>query len=379
MYRSKISVCGTNNMEQNNKFKGSFTHNDTNYIKGVAIILMILHHTNMTRAYEVYSPLDASLFDILIHISKCCVAIFTVLSGYGLSESYSYKKGQKIVHFSLRHMKKLYLSYWFGFLITCIFLVFIGVDIMGLYGRPPYCYVYFIRDLLGISYFSQITPTINSSLWYISTVIIFYFMFPIVYKAMYKLKKLDILILLAAAVPWVIKIFFENGEKISTDRELFYFFTFCLGIYLSKHSMLNKFAYYYKALPKALYKFAVTLAFALLFFICVLLRSRFGVVTDNISAPVIILLCVCINNLFRHAALYDVLRELGSKEYDMYLMHIIVCIYTPLIGFKNNIYLTIFNVIMVYCIALLMRTQKNYLRNGFNTVIYKRLKKYNNK
>ena len=74
-----------------------FTIRETNICKGIAILFMILHHA--VRKY--YNSFDLSWYAenstsiyymILLFFStagKVCVPLFTVLSGYGISKSYS--------------------------------------------------------------------------------------------------------------------------------------------------------------------------------------------------------------------------------------------------------------------------------------------------
>ncbi|WP_222422519.1 acyltransferase family protein, partial [Yersinia rohdei] len=70
-----------------------FTKKETNYIKGIAIILMLMHHL---FAFPDRIPHDANIINslpfiganvdnYLANFGKICVAIFLFISGYGFA------------------------------------------------------------------------------------------------------------------------------------------------------------------------------------------------------------------------------------------------------------------------------------------------------
>lgn len=66
-----------------NKIDYRISLNETNAIKGIAIIAMLVHHL----FYE-YPEYGESTYQLAL-IGKVCVAMFLFLSGYGLSVQYS--------------------------------------------------------------------------------------------------------------------------------------------------------------------------------------------------------------------------------------------------------------------------------------------------
>lgn len=64
----------------------ALTLKDTNILKGVAIILLILHHCWCTgKGYDDIILYGHPLFQNIGIFSKLCVALFVFLSGYGLT------------------------------------------------------------------------------------------------------------------------------------------------------------------------------------------------------------------------------------------------------------------------------------------------------
>ena len=68
------------------KSKLIFGKNETAIIKGVAILLMLIHHLFMnTEGINYYSQ---DFFNHLSSIGKICVSIFSFITGYGIYISY---------------------------------------------------------------------------------------------------------------------------------------------------------------------------------------------------------------------------------------------------------------------------------------------------
>lgn len=69
-----------------------FTKSDTSVMKGVAIILMLIHHLfysdELIRKCTLILPYEDKLLLLFSSLSKVCVAIFVLISGYGLYKSY---------------------------------------------------------------------------------------------------------------------------------------------------------------------------------------------------------------------------------------------------------------------------------------------------
>ena len=67
--------------------KNCFTKRHTNILKGIAVILLVIHHSFPAIPKE-YLHEQALLITQLVSAAKLCVGIFAVLSGYGMYMSY---------------------------------------------------------------------------------------------------------------------------------------------------------------------------------------------------------------------------------------------------------------------------------------------------
>ncbi len=107
-----------------------FTRRDTKIMKGVAILLMICHHTfsfadrlNGVGYVSLFSLFGYPFAAYFGHFCRVCLYIFTLLGGYGAYISAS--KTEDLSDMTRRHLFSLYTSYWKIFAI-CVPLYFLA-------------------------------------------------------------------------------------------------------------------------------------------------------------------------------------------------------------------------------------------------------------
>lgn len=174
---------------------------ETNILKGIAIIMMYIHHlfylADRLNYYDV-QPMVISK-ELLVKIGgygNICVALFAFLSGYGLTKTYI--KGSNSAKGILRRILRLQLS-----VVICLLL---GLLVATLIGEHTYADVYledgivnsiyyFICDALGISYLLG-TPSYNGAWWYLSIAIWIISFIPIVCWFIEKMGKKIVIFLI---------------------------------------------------------------------------------------------------------------------------------------------------------------------------------------
>ena len=111
------------------------TREDTKMIKGIAILLMLLHHLWGFTDRLPGGYLDQSFlifgYDAAFYIAgfgKICVSLFFFVGGYGVYVS-SYGKKYDLV----AKLKSLYISYW------KVFLIFVPIAFLFFANQPAYC------------------------------------------------------------------------------------------------------------------------------------------------------------------------------------------------------------------------------------------------
>ena len=110
----------------------AFTRDDTLALKGLAVLLMIMHHVLISDYYDDPSVLRESkfLFDRyrLIVLGKVCVGLFMFVTAYGYS-----LKNNRSWHYSFSHIKLLLVRYWALLVVFIILGVIAGNQPTGMF------------------------------------------------------------------------------------------------------------------------------------------------------------------------------------------------------------------------------------------------------
>ena len=156
-----------NLVKKHNLFPGDLTGSPDNYfsinkecteqIKGLAILAVLIAH------YSVVMDIKSSL----LYFGAQGVAIFLILSGYGLTLSYNKTKNK---NFFSKRFSKVFVPY---------FIVTLGWIIMNtMYFHITYAKRTIFFALIGF----DIHRSIDGTMWYISFVILWYFIFYFTFK-----------------------------------------------------------------------------------------------------------------------------------------------------------------------------------------------------
>lgn len=289
----------------------TFTKRDTDIVKGLAVCLLLIHHLYMGVLPAPISLLGNPPTAVFATLSKVCVAIFTLLSGYGLTLSYA-KSGTKPLRFTLRHVLGLMKPFWVIFAIFFISGTFLCRD--GF--TPAQCYddgfgglcnvladFFALRPLLG-------TGTMNQTWWYMEAALVLYVFFvPI----RFLVKKVPYIALPIFSLPllW----YFIRGNNVwDTCREIYWFFPFAVGIFAAQHDLLTKFCNWVKKFPCRM----LLLSFALLT-VCAVIRAKLGLAFDTFFALSVILFMRA--SLCRIPYVSSALALAGKCSADIFMSH----------------------------------------------------------
>lgn len=172
--------------------KTSFTKRDTNIIKGMAIIFMMIHHCfNSTKRYVgidvIFAPLNQHIVTYLAAFLKICVPMFVFLTAYGITVSLKKKHntlditGKQMVSYTKHRMFNLYTGWLWVFVLCEIFCMVYSRLPLEVYGKNVKGVVYFFIDGLGIANLFG-TPTLVGTWWYMSLAISLIIVLPILIK-----------------------------------------------------------------------------------------------------------------------------------------------------------------------------------------------------
>lgn len=162
-----------------------FSKDVTLSLKGIAILLMLIHHLfscfpDFVEKYKVSSlllPMDKVMG--LSTLSKLCVAVFVFLSAYGMTVSFCQSRGPRPDSGVIKRYKKLALGFFLVYVLSILtsFLRQGGIGIYFSQGKARGL-SYMLLDALGLSAFFT-TPTYNETWWYMSVAILLVFAAPV--------------------------------------------------------------------------------------------------------------------------------------------------------------------------------------------------------
>lgn len=97
-----------NKMRTTFENENCFSRNDIYVVKGIAIVAMVLHHVypNSTGT-PIYMLDNKDAIGLVASCGKLCVSLLTILSGFGLTESYKKRECEDFrqnIKFVLSHL-----------------------------------------------------------------------------------------------------------------------------------------------------------------------------------------------------------------------------------------------------------------------------------
>lgn len=303
----------------------SFSKTDTNILKGIAILLMYVHHlfySADTRGMELVNfwLLPESRVIAIAKMCKLCVAVFVFLTAYGTTVSFQryWEKAEKPDCFS--YSMRRYLSMMTGF-----WLVFVDCQLISFFTERTRVSIYgeglvsrwfnTVIDFFGLAKAFD-TPTYNATWWYMSVAALLVFLIPPLIWAAKRLRW--------SLIPLVILIPRLFGGKPGSNGWR-YLLPVAVGILLAQEGVFEKVGELVSR-KKALYGagFPILAAGTLFFMLCV---RKFGM-PGVFEAPAVFCLALLVYGyLSRVPVLSGVLEVLGRHSMNMFLTHTLVKAY----------------------------------------------------
>lgn len=341
----------------------NYSKNDTMIAKGFAAILLLIHHLFYTTDYAFSSFLFSREGWVnLAKISKVCVAMFLILSGYGLAKSFE-KHQLSSFSFVKRHLLKVYTGFWMIFALSLIPLCFAYKG--KTFGSTWVDGIQFIEDFLGIRlWFGEYGY--NPTWWFLSLIIPLYILFPLLYKSV---QKKPVELLLASFFIFLLGGIFKYSFCWLLKT---WSFPFVLGIFSAKYDLFDR-------IKKSSYPGMKTCLFILLIGLCALrlrelklLDAGAMLIFDGLTAFVFIAASYVFINAETKIA--RVGAFIGKNSMNIFLMHTFVFFtyfqkfsyslkYPPLILLQLLLICLAFSVILEktkeMCLQILKRGKKN--------------------
>ncbi len=336
----------------------SFSKDDTQILKGVAILAMILHHVAPNNtSVPVYLWDSFSLEFLLASCGKVCVSVLTVLSGFGLAESFKRLKEKSFlstVKFTVSHLIQLYSLFWSATVLVSLMYFIKGTNP---YGSGLLGIKNIICAATGFGYVLK-TPTVCGG-WYIAAIIVFYLLFPLVN---FLTKKIKWGMLIITYLPWVYYIY-KKDINMHTDWWLFYLCSFVFGIYLSQSEFLAK--------QRKISNIFLSVGSCVFLVGAIILRAYVTLPADIVLAFALVEFEIFVLNkipVFR-----DFLKVLGKNSSNMWLIHYAVLQDFLSLSFRTTFWRYSYIVFITLGISVVLEMIKN--GTGF-TKLVKYLRSY---
>lgn len=300
-----------------------FSKSDTNAMKGIAILLMMIHHC--FREKSLYAGIDVNFLPFneshvmgVAIFGKACVGIFAFLSAYGLTQSFKLKfkdkkniSSKECVEFSVSRYIKMWGGYFCIFLLCILITGIIQPEKMSVYKGYKGLFN-FIINMLGLSHIFK-SYTLIGTWWYISFATLVIFLFPILMKIYQKYG--IILCVLAIIVPRCLGVMPNDFTK--------WMLAITLGIYFSDRDLL---VYLKEWIPFGNKQGALLKFLAMTSILFVLYKMRVSTWQKNYSdifesvIPVF-LVCYCYTYILNWKYINKMLEFFGVHSMNIFLFH----------------------------------------------------------
>ncbi len=274
---------------------------ETQLIKGIAILIMIMHHFCATTLF----PELSAGFIKFGAACKICVGIYAVLSGYG----YFFAR-EKTVRYGLKKIWGLLQIYWLS-----LFTLFIPAAILGGWELSPWKLVVQLFGLL---------PNLNWFAWYVFFYIFCMLIMPVVCKYRVFRFKPIINLGLMLIVPYCIEVILHSIPNYETNtiiHDLFscflYFPCFLVGYWMAENRVLERSSKIRLLRNPIVCMLGVFAIFAAR----VVVSSVAGFLLDVFYAPALICILVNLSKTFDCKPISAALNCLGKYSTGIWFFH----------------------------------------------------------
>jgi surface polysaccharide O-acyltransferase-like enzyme len=339
----------------------TFTKQNTNIAKGVAILFMFLQHLFYSTSYPYIklNILNIDIWFVLAILGKICVSIFVILSGFGLYKSFF--KNESVLDFFKKRFSYIYSNYWFIWLLFVpLGVYFFGYNLETVYDGNVLKHL--LIDLTGTQIYFNFFG-INSTWWFISLLITLYLFFPLLYKISKFKYLLEILFLASYSL------YFFRFDEFWMFETYSYFFSFIAGILIAKYSIFEKISE-----KPNIWKFISIisiLVFSTLRCYKLLTSTEYveaGTQTcfdPFVGFALIVIFYLC----YKNNKLFFLLEELGKYSFIIFLFHKFLMIYCPyyVFGLDYPIFILLNFILVNYALAKFI----SLLKDKFDNNLYK--------
>lgn len=367
VYMKKLLRTGNRGSEEVNKTV-RFDKCSSQAMKGIAILMMLMHHMYLSRdrfeGFQVsFAPFAEQTILYLSSTSKICVAIYALISGYGLY--LSYKKSHDT---SCRWTAKRLIKTMSGFWIIWIIAAIIFQVMFGYVQRVYFTDGNWIKSLaeMGLDFLGLAklfgTATMNGTWWYMSVAVIFVICVPLIMKN----EECMVLILaMLAIIPRMLSL------QVMGKTEIYAFLpTFLMGMCVAKYGLYDRWFQIWNHGMKKVVKFLLELV------VLYALYKAYGNLPGSIYSEIrwgifpVIVIAFCSEFITVIPGIRQVFTFIGKHSMNIFLVHTFLRQYF----WKEFIYSFgnfAVNVTVLFLISLLISIVLEWLKKitGYNRAV----------
>ena len=363
--------------------KKEFSRDDTKIIKGVAVVLMLMHHLwffpdriaggELKHLFTIFGESSLGYFG---SFGKICVSLFFFLGGYGI-----YIQSRKENFNLINNIKKLFTSYW------KVFLIFIPIAFIFFSNQIPYAandFSYARYNSFSwsevIKNFFTFSCTLNGEWWFLNSYLFAIISFPIIKQIISKFNsKYNIIIVIAVLIlgTYVFPAI-GNISKLGTLNNNYFYYNFLcksfpwvacfwMGAVFAKDDLLIKF---YNKINNSIHLNIIIdflIIMAIIFF-------REQIVAEELDILYAQLLSIIFIDLADKLKIIKfIFYKLGCKSTNMFLIHSFYCYYFGIFAkittyFKWGIPCLLVLIVMTYISSVILDFFWDYVFEKYNCI-----------
>lgn len=334
--------------------KNYFTKEDSRFIKGIAIVLMVIHHLfafpnriNKAPYISLFSINNVNIEFIIAQFGKICVCIFLFLSGYGMY--YTLEKNNEIVINVKNRISKLFINYW------AVFIIFIPIGFI--FFKIPLNIVELVLNLLCIK------SSYNGEWWFMTMYIVVVVFFVIMYKICSYLQEKKGMFYALIGVLFVFSLFvFRNNHIIIKGicMIICYEGAYLQGYLIAKYNLYNRLMYKITRINiSRIFKCIISYFFIMVSIIIVnhlYIYDLLILFVFMILTPVFVF---CIMNVKGKGIFINIFMVLGKHSTSIWLIHTFFCYYY----FQKLIFIPKVSILIFFLLILLSLVVSIFIDN----------------
>jgi len=309
-YKAKVVNFTTNNL--------SLSKNTSTQLQGIFILIVVLHHISQR--------MEPSGFLAIFHyVGYLSVGAFFFISGFGLTKSLQ-KNSKYLDGFLYQKIARIYLPFIIVNILTLMALYIIGTT---------FTYDVLIQNIIGVK-------LIDGTLWFIITILIFYFFFYLSFKKYYGFKSL-ILVTILVLIYILVYRYLEKGAWTFVSS-----LCFPLGIY---------YAFFEKKVNTIIYNNFTPILFGSLFlFLTTFLLYNLHILKGGAFISGIFFV-IFIFIIFLRVNPYTLIFNLiGKVSLEIYLLHMkILILFSFFTNLDSGFWITLYFTTLVACAFIFHR------------------------